>query len=1428
MAAHLSLQVIAMGYSNALSSPMLTTLHTRDSRRETRLTEKIQTLNAQINEQFQRQPTFRSFVQDAFNQSFNTLATPLDLTKTFLRIDPAPTAHGANTTTTARQDASTPLLPTLLDAVVERLVTRKSAHYAGQPTHFHLTSDGRDDGAVQGLTPQAFDRFLDTFTSTLAVGFKTYVEHFWNAPIGPHDTQTCKQWLAEKRLDVMRAEAELLKLDGVLDVASELLLLRVMGYPDAASRRALNGYRPCAYGLAVKDKLSRDIPLYGAFVLTARDQDDDQVHRAGEEPPPQVRDITPQANVGSVLLFLPNSGFEAFDSLASLDRELHRRLNDPQAFTDILGLMGENDRASGLAFHQQQIASGQFRYIERLESIFLYSQDSLHERTQADFTWMVTHYQRQAATLDAWLLPASLDRVTDFTRAFDVGGVLIARHTKKLRRQLQQFLKEASRDDQQTWAHAVKDYTDELQGLTVSEGLPSLSQFSDPSVLLSYSNEQLRQRLIDDHSLAVDPDTLIIHTKTYALRPTGSYVPGGKPHPSEPGTPVYTQRALSLTELALENVEWLDLNLTHFSRLTDTEQKPYSALTMQQIKDLVRSVNIGNSYEQFLKKRLISSDEAQAEQDRYVRCMALQLRVDAIEAKIAGDFLPDRLDRGYMWVMSALAGPVDDDKRPTVEEHRIMVSRLKLRGERVRGVLVFSTATQSVASLVVYTPGAANGRLFHEYADASAMHRDFINHAAWRDYLTARVELSARPRIQRLLKGGATETVIALSRIADHFLEEAYQAEASAVINDANAQSTSTQETNLESATTVLTAALDFATLFFPVKVMLPVGLSRSLLSIINAVEAAQLGDRAAAAWYVVRALGEMVGAVLDGVMGAARVTPTGTAIGRGRAINPMLALRKKPEGISPLAGWAGQQIYVQDTVTPGTYEAPRHFLLENKRWYSIRRDNDAQVWRLRDPRRAPSAYKGDPLYRTAQGVWEIRSPYLGLRGGNSYPTQPERALIDLFPHLDQQQARRVFESFDFPVNRVLEHQMQTVLHLRLAPDQLDTSFTYLRISQERFWARLRGTDLPGSHAAGTIDPAPGPHRPPAPPTVTQRPAAERFLEWGQAFEHQAMTAVPGRPGIWRRSNATPSQALQDYIKIGEHYYAILPGDTVVAVQGAKTVITPTNRPHSTFAQFEDVLANANLEQPRIVEYNAQLDNWLVVPQVPFPRPLTRHMSQMFPLFTPHTLGQLSQRLFDRANPLGLNANGFAHLIKNVHDWRAWTKGVDAALTEQSAVLASDPLALMPTLSRGLSPFEWSLDVSNQFELIRFNTEGLRPTLMANLLERTTNTNTKMLMKELLVGSHYEVFDSAFNSELVFRRPGQPTVYWMTLRNTDARVLSSRKYNPEVPTSANLRKQQAPMSDMLVQARNTGNLQLLIGGVQRSGQAQVSPFIFRP
>ena len=1418
MTAQSSSLVLPMQSPSTSSSQLLETLNARDVLMKSRLTEKIRTLNDEILEKSAQQPTFSQFVQHAFNRAFATLPTPLDVNSTFINVgtDTSLPTQLSNTGTL------TPILPTLMEAVAQRIVSNTPTTYTHRTVSFHLGLSTKDDAeTVTGITADTFARFLNTLASELQTQFNAYLDDFWNGPVSATDIRTCKEWMAEKRLDIMKTEVALLKADGVLEDSDELLLMLTTRHPDALSRSTLSGYRPCAYGLAIKDKLSTDIPLYGAFVITSRDQDDATLQPQADRPAPQVRAIAVGTNVGSVLLFLPGSGFERFDSLASLDRELHRRLNSPLEFPGIVDLMEEKDRATGLAFHQQPSDSDRFRYIEILESIFSYSLDSLYAQLRAQFTWMVAHYQRQKDEIDSAQLPASLDRVVDFARTFDASGLPAARVRKQIQLDLKKFLKDATPTEKQEWEAAVRDYSDHLLTLDTPGGLPSLSQYSDPQTLLAYSNDQLRQELEAEYGLTVNPDDIIVHTKSYVTRQTGAYVVGAKAPLPEPGSKVFNSRKRTLTQLALENVEWIDLNFVNFSKLTNNDQTPFTALSVTQVKDLVRKVNIGDNYDRFLKERLVTSDAAKIEQQRYMQVMALQLRVDALEAKIARDFLPDRLDRGFNWVMSVLAGPTDDDKRRKVEEHRITVSSLRLRGERVRGVLVFSTASQGVASKVVYTPQASGGQLFHEYADTASMHRDFINHSAWREYLIERTELSARPRIRSVLNGRARDSVIALTRIADNFLEEAYAIEASTVINDANAQSTSTQEANFESATTVATAALDVATLFLPVKIMLPIGLARSILSVINAVEAAQQGDRETAAHYIVRALGELVGAVIDGAVGLGTIRSRPALRPSPSGLDPKLSLAKKPEGITPLTGWESHQIYVRDVIEPNTFQAPQHFLQEKGRWYSIRRDNDTQVWRLRDPRRAQGTYQGEPLFRNSEGVWEIRSPGLsgeglGLLGGAPVPTAAQRALMDLFPYLDLEQAAHVFSSFEFPASRVREFEMALVHHLRTSLSLPSGYQQYLfLVTPEQFVARVRGRRPSSTITPSPVEPTPGPSR-----LATGHrswPDEQRFMEWGQTLDSTTLAMVPGRSQIWHGAAPHPGANAPEYIQMSDRYYAVLPGGSTQT----GTVMVPTNARYSTFLDFEDMLHYSLFDQPRPAGYSASLSRWMIG-FVPYRRTLTAYIREAFPFFAERSARQIAEALFTNTNPTGLSSGGYSRMLYTIRDWRTWS-------TRPSST-PSDPLSLLSRHPVTHNHNFWTLTPSpNRFTLLELNTSRLPGNLAAQAFLNQNDVTTRALMSTILRNTGYEVFEVAAQDHVLFRRIGHTTVYWLSLRRTPVNTLAYRNYIEPSPQRSSFQNLPMGLRAMASLAHANGDFVALIGVLRINRRAHVvTPFIFMP
>lgn len=1387
----------------------------KDAPQQVALRDQLMALDRQIAEQFQSPPTFHSFVQHEFEQAFPTLTPSLDVRHAFIRL-PATTIPPA--TSAAQPSTETELLPSLFEAVVQRIVADQPASYAQRMATLHrLPATGDALLPLSGITPAGLDKFLDRLAAGLGAYYSAFVKTFWTRARSLTDARTQKQWLVHTRIELLKAEVALLAADRLLSPADQDLFALVLRHPHAQARQALRGDRPCVYEVALKGATgAADLTLRGAFVLTARDPEQAVVRPQEEVTPARVRPVDPSMNVGTVLLFLPDSGLEAFDSLASLDQELHRRLNHPVEFAAVLDGLAVADQAQGLALHRQLKTTGQVVYHEQLGSPFEASVEAQCRLMLDNFTSTLSHYPSPVGPIEMAELPQVLDRVTDPGRLFSAGGVLWGRDIKRGQAQIRTFLHDASLADKDAWRVAMTDYRDLLSSLPDAEGLPSLAQFSDKPALLAYANEQLRIRLKADYAMDIDPDTVRVHTKEPFV-PATVVVPGAPaPAPREPGTPLFRHRSRTLSELALENVGGLDFNFTHFSRLSENTRKQpdeallpedltpapaYDGLTLQQVKDLVRAVNVGQSYDTFLKDRLITSPGALALKQTYAQVMRLQLRLDAIEAKINGDFLPDRLNRGFNWVQAVLDAPVDSDRRTRVEGHRILVQHLKLRGQRVRGVLLFVSASAGVGSVVVYTPQAPDGRVFHEYAKDRLM-TDFVMNSSWRAYLLGRVERAFESQVRAVLRGRGDVSMVSTGRIADDLFEEAYEVEANFVINDAAAQSRSTQHVNVETGLSVATLAFDVLSMVLPVRIMLPIGLARSLFSVFNAVEALDLGDRAGAAQYFVRSLGELVGALVDGAVGAG--APVAGA--RPRALPAEMALWKKPDGVLPLAGWEGKGVYHSASNAAG---AEHYFLNDGGRWYSILDDGDKAVWRLRDARKL-TQYHYAPIRQSAAGQWEIGAHAVGgLKGGNS----PERALRDLYPRLDDVQARRVFEAFNFPAGREIEYRLALVENLRL---RLSTAAfePYLNVPLLRFQWRLDGIDLPDVPAVITQRPAPvepplTPPRTPAPEAPVVRPANERFIEWGRILDEAELEVVDATRGIYRRIAGDPQWLGQEYIKMDRRYFVILPRDTATPND---VFIRDPAQPATYFTDLENLLRSGIYNQPRQAKFATGDGMWVIASDVALKKPLTMYVREAFALLTTRSQVELAQALFNRANPRGLTQQGQHSLIRTLRDWQFWRTMTYAGL--------ADPFSLLPP-TRALSDGSWQLpNAPGHYRRLDFRPEPVVVPLF-NALPPGAGGRLRTLMSEVVTRCRYGVLSGYdFPGELLFRRPGDVRLYWLRLRRVVGdRIAADAQAGPYKSLM------DEPTRRLVTQAEVSHNLVPLMCGIQLTTPA-ASPQIF--
>jgi len=549
-----------------------------------------------------------------------------------------------------------------------------------------------------------------------------------------------------------------------------------------------------------------------------------------------------------------------------------------------------------------------------------------------------------------------------------------------VREGLPPWLQNASRADCREWRLAVNDYQQALV-LAQAPGLPALSDYAEPSALQAYVNAQLSARLRIDHGLERDPDEIFV-TITYATPANGldpvpnlEFPVNEKPDVDE--LVEWRSERESLSALCLRNISRLDLDYWTTAFFSDADDNRLPQLDRAYVYALVRELNAGQRYSEFLRSHLLDSDSGQWSRERYVQVMQAQMRLDALEAKLAGDFLdsaslpsPQR-DRGYKWVSAALDAPLDDGSRPEVEHHRVKVRQLRVSGLRLHGVLVFAPESSlSVAGLVLFTPGAPQGVRLREYRDSRELHQRLVDPALL-DYWCGCVDDNQRADLRRLLTVEVSRVYVEMPDIDLDFYQEHYDTAVSRLLQTVDDTSTTAVEADLNSLWNILTGTLEFALEFAPFVIRLPIAAARSAYWLRRGLETRGQGDGAASAHLLQAAL-LLVDCLSPGSGNRLRRVPA-------RRLAPTLNPRLK------LASMPGDAVMRTDGLYANVYEKRfetgqvQFFAQDGVHAYALRLDTDYQTWRVIDPRR-PDAFYQAPVELKPGGGWGYRR--LGLLGG--------------------------------------------------------------------------------------------------------------------------------------------------------------------------------------------------------------------------------------------------------------------------------------------------------------------------------------------------------------------------------------------------------------------------------------------------------------
>ncbi|RWU23637.1 hypothetical protein DM813_10815 [Pseudomonas alkylphenolica] len=780
---------------------------------------------------------------------------------------------------------------------------------------------------------------------------------FWADP-GP-DGHTRKQQLLTLRRDLLLAELDLRVADQTLDADQAGQVRTCLTLPHAWQRRHLpQQQRPQVF----RPLLEGSHPnwrsfLHGALVITAD--------------VPEGKLLTSQDASGGALLCSLSHGIEAYASLAELHAELCERLDDPLQSQPLLHLFC-NEEDAERARHAERLRYDWFTddlleaQIERLLDT---------QRQRLNITWLEGQQDN---------FGDRLKKAMCLNDAIGTQAVLKTRYSLLLERHLPTWLRNSNT---QALSHIMQTMQELVLATEASSapGILTLGQFQQQHSLLAWTRERLQTRIRHDLNLALAPEQIRVNV-TQGLQ-TGSHL-----NPLNPSSYVTWQgmvrtgdelvhkvtHSYPLDVLALHNLPWFDFDYWLTARISHAQGLEIPAtLSPSYVKNLIRDLNVGGSYAQFLYTQLIDSRAGKWRLQGYARINRARMRADAVKARYAGHFAKDRLERGYRWVTTVLDYP-DNDYRPSVEGHTIQVRQLLIKGHTLRGVLLINAQEQSVPSFILYTPDAPDRRSWREFASVRELLRAVRQSPQLRQYISQRLPQLNPAVVEQLLTKGRLGPYLGKPAIAGELFFACYMAEVRSVLARVNASTRTTAEVNAQSVIDTAWLIVDLVSLVLPNRTMVALSIGRAVIEVWEGAEAFSHEDREGILRHAYNALSHANDAATSYVgSGFMRRALRGMPkrpplpVPARYQINPERStLRYRIDGIY------GEGVYEKASAFEGLSQ---YFVQDNHgRFYKV--SFDGQRWRAIDPGQ-PDAYLQLPLTRGESGEWRIDSPVIWQEG---------------------------------------------------------------------------------------------------------------------------------------------------------------------------------------------------------------------------------------------------------------------------------------------------------------------------------------------------------------------------------------------------------------------------------------------------------------
>lgn len=778
---------------------------------------------------------------------------------------------------------------------------------------------------------------------------------YWSSPDPQGRSRQLR--LSDLRRALMHAELDLRLADRTLPPPTEQLLRTCLDLPLAWQRRHQpRDRRPYVYRAVLqRNRPNQRIPIPGLFLIQA----------GGEE----GQALDPAHATTPALLCGMAQGIEAYNSLAELHVELCERLDDPIQGEALLSLLTGSER------REQARQADRLRYEWFADDPIEAQIESLVEaqRQRLNAVWASAAPDRDA-----------LLRALQVTEQAGSRALLETRYGLLVEQNLPEWMRNASLQAQ---AHLVQT----MQRLVAAgnrvaaPGIPTLHQFRQRHSLQEWTRQRLEERLRHDLGLvcaAADILVNVVHT-----RQVGPHL-----HPFQPSSYVtwhgFSQVGGQLIEtvketypldvLAQHNLAWFDYDYWLTARVTQRHGKPLpSQLSPNYVKNLVRQLNVGGTYSEFLKTQLLETPIGAWRLNAHALVNRARMAAEAAKARHAGHLANSPDGRAHRWIQQVL-DHAHNALRPPIDGQRIMVRQFTLQGHTVQNVLMIDSDAPGERAFVLYTPDAPDRRVWRSLANGRELLRLLRSKPALREYVAARVPQLAHDLVFEWLQKGRLGPHLRTPPIDDDLFYACYQAEVRAMLAAVDASSRTTDEANVEQAIAIGWRLLDLICIVLPAKVLVPLSLGRMAMEVWDAVEAYRESD-------------------LDGVLQhiynvLSFANETSTSLGgtglmrrilRGMPVQPPLPL---PLRYSLVPELHRLRFHIDPANTEGVYEKPSEFEGLSQYFIKDAQDRhykvtfDGQRWRVLDPVQ-PDRYLNQPVKRLANGDWVIDSPLLWYDG---------------------------------------------------------------------------------------------------------------------------------------------------------------------------------------------------------------------------------------------------------------------------------------------------------------------------------------------------------------------------------------------------------------------------------------------------------------